>query len=265
MSLQFATIASGSSGNCVFIGSEHTKILIDAGLSGKCIEAGLNAIGCQGSDIDALFLTHEHDDHIKGAGIFSRRFGTPIYATCGTWNGGEYKMGKIKPYLKNVISGGESLVINDLCVKAFDIPHDANEPVGYNIMTDKHKISVATDIGHVTKTVMDGIAESNVLLLESNHDVDMLKNGPYPEPLKRRIYGEKGHLSNDTAGKLLACSMWGSLSHVRLGHLSLENNTEELAFETVKAILERYKIKVGTYLDVAVAARSRVSEVIELN
>lgn len=265
MSLEFATIASGSSGNCVFIGTEHTKILIDAGLSGKNIEAGLDKIGVKGSDIDALFLTHEHDDHIKGAGVFSRRFGTPIYATCGTWNGGEYKMGKIKPYLKNVISGGENLVLNDLCIRAFNIPHDANEPVGYNVISEKHKISVATDIGHVTKTVMDSIAESSILLLESNHDVEMLKNGPYPEPLKRRIYGDNGHLSNDTAGKLLACSMCGKLSYVRLGHLSIENNTEQLAFETVESILNRYKIKVGTYLDMAVAARHGVKEIIELN
>ncbi|MCD8089386.1 MAG: MBL fold metallo-hydrolase [Clostridiales bacterium] len=262
--MEFATIASGSSGNCIYVGTENTKILIDAGISGKSICAGLDQIGVRGEDIDALFITHEHDDHIKGAGIFSRKYGTPIYATCGTWCGGEYKMGKLNPLLRNAVSHDENIIINDLCVKPFNIPHDANEPVGYNISTDKFKVTVATDIGHVTKTVMDNLAGSNVLLLESNHDVDMLKNGSYPEMLKRRIYGDKGHLSNETAGKLLACVMSGRLSYVRLGHLSIENNTERLAYETVCSILNNYKIKVGTYLDVAVAKRQGVSEIIEL-
>lgn len=264
MTLEFATIASGSSGNCVYVGTEYTKILIDAGISGKNIDAGLDAIGVKGSDIDALFITHEHDDHIKGAGIFSRKYGTPIYATYGTWSGGEYKMGRINPLARNVVSGGENIIINDLCIRPFAIPHDANEPVGYNIITDKHKVTIATDIGHVTKTVMDSLAESSVILLESNHDVDMLKNGPYPEPLKRRIYGDRGHLSNETAGKLLACVVSGRLTNVVLGHLSKENNTEELAYETVKSILEKYRIKIGSYLDMSVARRSGVDRIIEL-
>ncbi len=264
MSLEFATIASGSSGNCTYIGTEHTKILIDAGLSGKKIDEGLNKIGVTGADIDAVFLTHEHDDHIRGAGVFSRKYKTPLYATVGTFNGGDYKMGKVNPILKNVISHGENIIINDLCISAFKTPHDANESVGYSVITDKHKVTVATDIGHVTKTIMDNIKDSSILLLESNHDIDMLKKGSYPEPLKQRILGERGHLCNEVAGKLLACIMNGKLSYVRLGHLSLENNTERLAFETVEAILNRYKIKVGTYLDMAVAAREGVSEIIEL-
>lgn len=264
MSLEFATIASGSSGNCTYVGTKHTKILVDAGLSGKNIEAGLDAIGLNGNDIDAIFITHEHDDHIKGAGVFSRRYGIPIYATCGTWNGGAYKLGKINPLLQNVVSGGENIVLNDLCIQPFNIPHDTNEPVGFCILTDKHKVTVATDIGHVTKTVLDSLKDSNILLLESNHDVDMLLNGSYPELLKRRIYGEKGHLSNETAGKLLACVMSGKLKHVVLGHLSEENNTERLAYETVESVLNNYNIRVGTYLDMATAMRNGVDRIIEL-
>ncbi len=264
MSLEFATIASGSDGNCVYVGTKYTKILVDAGISGKSIEAGLNAIGVSGSEIDALFITHEHSDHIKGAGVFTRKYGTPIYATYGTWNGGEYKMGKINPLSRMVVSSGENIIINDICLCPFDIPHDANEPVGYNIMTDRHKVTIATDIGHVTKTVLDSLSESNILLLESNHDVDMLINGSYPEPLKRRIYGDEGHLSNETAGKLLACVMCGKLSNVVLGHLSKENNTEKLAYDTVESILNKYKIKLGTYLNMSVAPRSGVAEIIEL-
>ncbi|MCC8097842.1 MAG: MBL fold metallo-hydrolase [Eubacterium sp.] len=262
--MEFATIASGSSGNCTYIGTEHTKILVDAGISGKNIDAGLQAIGVDSHDIDAIFITHEHDDHIKGAGVFSRKYGTPIYATCGTWLGGEYKMKKLSPLVKNVVTHDENIIINDLCIKPFNIPHDANEPVGYCVSTDKFKVTVATDLGHITKTLMDNLAGSNIMLLESNHDPDMLENGPYPEILKRRIRGDKGHLCNEYAGKLIACVMSGRLSHVRLGHLSIENNTEQLAYKTVEEILNKYKIKVGTYLDMAVAARSGVREVIEL-
>ncbi len=264
MLVEFATIASGSSGNCVYIGTPNTKILIDAGISCKRIDEGLKAIGVYGSDIDALFLTHEHTDHISGAGVFSRKYSTPLYATLGTWNGGEYKMGKVNPLLRNVITGDESIVINDVCVHPFAIPHDANEPVGFNVLCGNKKITIATDIGHVTKCVMDSLMNSNILLLESNHDEEMLKNGTYTEPLKRRILGENGHLSNITAGKLLACVMNGELSHVQLGHLSMENNTEELAFNTVEGVLNNYKIKVGTYLDMSVASRMGVSRIIEL-
>ena len=150
MAVKFATIASGSSGNSVFIGTENTNILIDAGLSGKKIQSGLSEIGVSGGDIDGIFVTHEHIDHVQGVGILSRRFGIPVYATEGTWRNMPGSVGDISLDNKRIISKKEDFVIKDLAIKPYPIPHDATEPVGYSVMSDKFKISVATDIGHVT-------------------------------------------------------------------------------------------------------------------
>lgn len=200
----FCTIASGSSGNSLFMGTKHTKILIDAGVSGKRILEGLEKLSLTGDQIDALFITHEHIDHVKGAGVFSRKFDVPIYATMETWDAMEGILGKIAPRNKRFVYEGEPCVINDLCVKPFAIPHDAAAPVGYSVFAGEKKITVATDIGHVTDTIRENITDSDILLLESNHDEDMVKKGRYPWNLKQRILGERGHLSNRTAGRI-AC------------------------------------------------------------
>lgn len=255
MSVKFATIASGSSGNSVFVGTENTKILIDAGLSGKRIEDGLKQLDLSGKDIDAIFVTHEHIDHVDGIGVLSRRYDLPIYATEGTWNKMPSKVGEIREKNKRLIYSDENCILNDLCIHPFEIPHDAAEPVGYTVSTDKAKIAVATDIGHVTRTILDNIKECDTILLESNHDVEMLKNGSYPYPLKQRVLGSFGHLSNDTAGKLLACIMNDKLKYAFLGHLSKENNTPKLAYDTVKAVLKEYGIDTGTYFKMFTAAR----------
>ena len=266
MAVKFATIASGSSGNSIFIGTEYTKILIDAGLSGKKIQAGLSDIGVTGDEIDGIFVTHEHIDHIHGIGILSRRFNIPIYATEGTWKYMPSSVGKIKPENKIVISKEKDFTFKDLNIKPYAIPHDAAEPVGYSVMTDKFKISVATDIGHVTEEIMDNIKDCDLLLLESNHDIDMLKSGTYPYQLKKRILGENGHLSNDTAGKLLAWVICqnSKLKNVFLGHLSKENNTPLTAFETVRGILDGYDIEIGKEFNLYLAARDKVEKLIEL-
>ena len=151
MSVKFCTIASGSSGNSTFVGTEYTKILIDAGLSGKRITESLSSLQVMGNDIDALFITHEHIDHIKGAGVLSRKFDIPIYATQGTWEAMENQIGKIAPKNKRFVYTEEQCVINDICLQPFSIPHDAKEPVGYSIATENHKITLATDLGHITE------------------------------------------------------------------------------------------------------------------
>lgn len=255
MATEFCTIVSGSSGNSTYIGTKHTKILIDAGVSGKRIEEGLSKLSLSGSDIDALFITHEHADHIKGAGIFSRRFNVPIYATCDTWMAMEKDLGKISPMNKRFVYARESCVINDICVNPFSIPHDAADPVGYNVLVDNKKITVATDIGHVTDEVREGVAESDILLLEANHDVDMLKKGGYPWSLKQRILGDRGHLCNAVSGELLAEVMSGRMKYCFLGHLSDENNTPRLAFDTVEQILKKNKIEVGRHIKMDLAYR----------
>lgn len=255
MRLEFCTIASGSSGNCTYIGSDHTKILVDAGISGKKITEGLAELHLTGNDIDALFITHEHVDHIKGAGILSRRFDIPIFATADTWAAMEDSLGKIAPSNKRIVYADEVCAVNDICVKPFAIPHDAAEPVGYTIFGGEKKIALATDIGHVTDTIRENIEGSDLLLLESNHDVEMVKKGSYPWHLKQRILGERGHLSNAAAGELLAEVMTGKTKYVFLGHLSDENNNPHLAYETVEEILRKNRIAVGTDLKMDMANR----------
>ncbi len=255
MRLEFASIASGSSGNCIYVASGHTRLLIDAGLSGKRIEAGLGELSLTGYDIDAMLVTHEHNDHVDGVGIMSRRYDIPVYATEGTWEHMPEKVGKIKPANKNALYSGEALIINDLCIKPFEIPHDAAQPVGYCISDGKSKITIATDIGHITDEVKENIRDSSVLLVESNHDVEMLKNGPYPYQLKQRVLGEFGHLSNENCGKMLKEILTDSLSYIFLGHLSNENNTPMLAFETVKRTLEGEGVTIGGDVNMYVAPR----------
>lgn len=253
--MEFCTIGSGSSGNSIYVGTKHTRILIDAGLSGKRITQGLAELGISGEQIDALFITHEHKDHIKGAGIFSRRFDVPIYATMQTWEAMKNDLGKIAPHNQCFVYEDENCVINDICVCPFAIPHDAVQPVGYNIFAGQNKVSIATDLGHVTDTIRESITDSDILLLEANHDEQMLKNGSYPWHLKQRILGENGHISNHTAGNLLAEIMSGKMKYIFLGHLSEENNHPHLAYETVAEILQNSQIKLGGALKMDMAAR----------
>lgn len=264
MSVKFSTIASGSSGNSALIATDHTKILIDAGLSGKHIVETLNSLKIAGDSIDALFITHEHIDHIKGAGVLSRKFDIPIYATAGTWRIMENKVGKIAPKNKQFVYMEENCVINDICVTPFTIPHDAAEPVGYSIKAENHKITIATDLGHITENIKEKVFDSELLLLEANHDEQMLKNGYYPEDLKRRILGKKGHISNCTAGNFLCDIMSGKLKYVFLGHLSKENNRPNLAYETVENILQQNNIKVGKHLQLHMALQHKNSCVVKL-
>lgn len=265
MNVEFATIASSSNGNSVYIGTKYTKILIDAGLSGKKIQEGLKKLNLTGNDIDAIFVTHEHIDHVDGIGVLSRRFNIPIYATEGTWGYMPSKVGNINADNRNFIYSEENFILNDLLIRPFSIPHDSAEPVGYSVFADKFKISIATDIGHVTENIVENIKNSDILLLESNHDEDMLKNGSYPYSLKQRILGNNGHLSNRIAGNLIANIINEKLKHVFLGHLSNENNTSYIAYETVKNILNQYNISVGSCLNLHLAPRADISNKIELH
>jgi phosphoribosyl 1,2-cyclic phosphodiesterase len=264
MAFKFCSIASGSSGNSIYVGTSNTHILIDAGLSGKKIQQGLKDIDVPGDKLNAIFITHEHSDHIKGAGILSRRFNIPIYATCGTWLGMQDQLGNISEENKKIVLKEKDCVIEDLCIHAYDIPHDANEPVGYSVISEEYKVTIATDIGHITDTIIENIKGSDALLLEANHDVNMLKAGAYPYYLKQRILGDFGHLSNETSGELLCKVVDGKLKHVLLGHLSQENNFPELAFETVAGILKSNGIALGSYLNMGMAPRYDCSPIINL-
>ena len=267
MSVKFCPIASGSDGNCIYIGSESSHILIDAGLSGKRIKEGLEAgPGLSPEVLDGIFLTHEHSDHIQGAGILSRKYGTPLYATEKTWAyiNRHNLIGKVDPGKKNIIRADETSVLGDISVRPFDIPHDAAEPVGYSVYVQDKKITVATDVGSVTDGIRESLFGSDVILLESNHDIDMLKNGSYPAMLKRRILGDRGHLSNLSAGELLSQIICSKLKHVFLGHLSADNNLPLIAMDTVTSILSSNHINVGKDFNLYLAQRGAVSENLEL-
>lgn len=265
MNVKFCPIASGSDGNSIYIGTDETHILIDAGISGKRIEEGLNnALNISGKCLDALFITHEHSDHIQGAGVLSRRFDLPVYATEKTWEEMDKcpSLGKIASHNRRYVYEEEHCIINDIVIKPFEIPHDAVQPVGYCVYAGDRKISVATDMGHVTDIIKESIKDSDILLLESNHDIEMLKNGSYPYYLKQRILGQKGHLSNAAAGGLLSEIFTDRLKHVFLGHLSKENNRPLIAFDTVSTILNANNICPGKSLKLFLAQRGAASEAI---
>lgn len=262
--VRFCPVVSGSSGNSVYIGTEHTNVLIDAGLSGKSIEKCLKQLDVEVETLDGIFITHEHSDHVKGVGVLSRRYDLPVFATEGTWEALETSIGVIAKKNKNIIYSGERFRLNDIIIKPFDIPHDAVEPVGYSVFADDIKMTVATDMGHITDEIKNGIADSHVILLEANHDVNMVRNGAYPYPLKKRILSDLGHLSNENAGQLLAQITTEKLKHVFLGHLSLENNSPALAYKTVSDVLFGCGITAGREFCMEMANRSGISSCIRL-
>ena len=234
--MELCSIASGSSGNCICVGSDDCHVLIDAGISGKRIEAGLNANELKAGEMQGVLLTHEHIDHVAGLGVIARRYGIPIYATPGTIEAVKQvkSVGKIDPELFCPITPGEKFTIGDLDIEAIPVSHDAAEPVAYKVKNGKKSLAVMTDLGYYDENIVEKMKNLDVLLLEANHDVHMLQVGSYPYPLKQRILGEKGHLSNELSGQLLGEVLHDHFNTVILGHLSKENNYAELAYETVR-------------------------------
>lgn len=235
--MDFCSIASGSSGNCIFVGSESTGVLVDVGVSGRRITSGLQHIDRRMEEIDAILITHEHSDHIKGLGVLARKYGIPIYATPGTIEaiGLCEALGSIDSGLFHVIHADEDFRIQDLTVSPFRISHDAAQPVAYRITDGRKCMAVATDMGCYNDYIVEHLQKLDGILLESNHDINMLQVGTYPYPLKQRILGSQGHLSNETAGRLLCEILHDDLKSIVLGHLSRENNYEALAYATVCA------------------------------
>ena len=233
--MKFCSIASGSSGNCLMAGSSSTTVLIDAGISGKRIESGLNNTGQTLGDVDALLITHEHSDHIRALGVLMRKYGMPVYATAATIDAMKKmtNLGKLPEDLFHPVKAGQSFDIGDLSVTPFSLSHDAADPVGYRVSHNGKTFAAATDTGCYDSDLVDNLRDLDVLLLEANHDIRMLEAGPYPYYLKMRILGDRGHLSNESAGKLLSEVLHDRMKRIYLGHLSKENNFEQLAFETV--------------------------------
>ena len=231
--LNFCSLYSGSSGNCLFVETENTKLLIDSGVSLKKIEDGLNGLNVSGADIDAVIVTHEHTDHIQSLGNLSKKFDIPVFATSETFDNMPKQCEKISTNNRKNININEKFFINDIDIVPFRIPHDAANPCGFTLFSDNKKISIATDIGHMTNDILKHIDGSEFILLESNYDTEVLKYTRYPAKLKNRIAGPTGHLSNDEAGKTINHLINSGLKSAMLGHLSKESNFPELAYQTV--------------------------------
>lgn len=231
--LNFCSLYSGSSGNSFFVGTESTNILIDAGVSSRKIEKALDSLFIDPTSIKGILITHEHTDHVQGLGIFSKRFNIPVYVDKKTLDAMPKQKEKLSEENIHLFEVGDTFYINDLKISSFSIPHDAANPCGFNVYKDDKKISVATDIGHMTNDILQKLEKSSFVMLESNYDPNVLKYAPYPYQLKTRIASPTGHLSNETAGKTISHLIKTGLQGAMLGHLSKESNFPELAYKTV--------------------------------
>ena len=265
MQFTFCPLFSGSSGNALFIGAGDTRILIDAGMPGKAIERALNEIGVLPETLTAIAVTHEHSDHVKGVGIMSRKYHIPVYANERTWNAMARTVGDIAPRNRRMFEDEEDFYIGDLALYPFSIPHDAADPVGYKVYYGGRSVATATDMGYMKKSVLKTLSGVDVLLLESNHDPDLLMQNPhYSLYLKQRILGNHGHLSNAASAEALVSLCESGVRQVLLGHLSGENNTPELALSTATDRLCREGVRLNEEITVGIAWRDRVSRKFEI-
>lgn len=265
--MRLMTIASGSSGNCIYVGSGNTHILIDSGISRKKIADGLAFAGLSMKDISAVFVTHEHIDHIKGLGVISRKDSIPIYSTKGTIRGIKEcsSLGEMDESLFNEINADADVFVNDLQIHPFKVSHDANEPVAYTVKCKEKKIGIATDLGFYDDYIVDNIKGSQAMLIEANHDVNLLQVGSYPYYLKQRILSNKGHLSNETSGRLIDSLLENDVKNIFLGHLSKENNYDKLAYETVRLEIDMSDSEYrANDFDITVANRDIPSKIVEI-
>jgi phosphoribosyl 1,2-cyclic phosphodiesterase len=259
--VKLCSLFSGSSGNSTLVCAGNTNILVDCGGSGSQIESALKKVGQDPSELDAIFITHEHIDHIKGAGVMSRRYNLPIYATYGTWRGMISKIGKIKEDNICYIQGGVPFAASDAVVTPFRTPHDAAESVGFTIENGNGRASVATDIGVMNMTVYNNIKNSDIVLLEANHDINMLMTGPYSYELKMRIRSSVGHLSNDDCAKTCSHLLLEGVKHILLAHLSNDNNTPAFAYCASENALQNEGAVIGKDITLEVASRFEPSKI----
>ena len=258
----FYSLYSGSSGNSLLVQTENTLVLIDAGVSSKKIELALNNLNLSPEQIDGILVTHEHTDHVQGLGTFSKKYNLPVYVNQKTLDAMPKQKEKIENNV-NIIKIEEKFEINDLQIKPFSIPHDAANPCGFNICKNNKKLSIATDIGHMTNGIIKNLENSNFVLIEANYDPEVLMYSKDPYPLKNRIAGPTGHLSNESAGKTISYLLKSGLKQAMLGHLSKESNFPELAYKTVveELISTNYN---ENALSLSVAKRDEISRLVTI-
>lgn len=250
--MKVSILASSSSGNTTYIETGKHKVLVDAGFSGKKIKELLASVNRNIEDLDSIFITHEHSDHIKGLGVLMRRYNLNVFANSGTWDAilGKSSMGKIPTDKIKILEPEQHLQLDDLDVNPFLVSHDAAEPQFYQFMENDKKICLLTDTGYVSDRLKDEIKGADAYLLEFNHDLEMLREGPYSWDLKQRILSDTGHLSNDSGGQTLVDIVDRHTKKVFLGHLSPENNTKAVAYEAALETCERAEPEVASDFEI---------------
>ena len=245
--MRICSIASGSSGNCIYVGSDNSHLLIDTGISKKRIEEGLNKLEIKGDELDGILITHEHSDHIHGVGVLARKYGMDLYANEATWKvmeGSKY-LGKVDDSQKHLFEMGKTLTFGDLDVESFGVSHDAAAPQFYRFMKDGKSFVMLTDTGYVSDRMAGIVENADGYLIESNHDVEILRAGSYAWRLKQRILSDLGHLSNEDGADAMIRTLGNKTKKIYLGHLSKENNIKELAHMTMVNQLARADLAVG--------------------
>lgn len=265
--MRLCSIASGSNGNAVYVGNKNTNLLVDAGISRKRIEEGLSSLGVEPQRLDAILITHEHIDHISGLGVMSRQYHLPVYATKETiiqiLNTPSIK--DIDETLFVEILPESKFKIKDITIEAFSVYHDAANPVAYRFDSGDKSAGILTDCGKYDDRILSHLKGVNTLLLEANHDVHMLCAGRYPYKVKQRILSDTGHLSNESSGRFLSRLLDENLKYVILGHLSQNNNFEELAYETVRAEVDLSESPYSSSdFNMYVANGKSISKVVEI-
>jgi len=263
MALKFLSFASGSSGNCYYIGTDSYGILLDAGISTRTLKKVLkeNEIGLE--QIMAVFITHEHIDHIRSVVGLGEKYGIPVYATEITHAGIDNNSllnEKLTPVSRRIIEKEIAVSIKDLKITAFDVPHDSNDCVGYLVVYKQHKFVIITDAGHISEKAGEYIRLANHLVIEANYDREMLVQGKYPSFLKERISNGNGHLCNSETAEFLAANFDLHLKNIWLCHISKENNHPELAYKTVEMAMRQYGIRIGKDVNLTVLKRTTPSE-----
>lgn len=264
--MRVCSIASGSSGNCLYIGDKDTNILIDAGISRKKIVDGLKKIGVHPEQIDGILVTHEHIDHIRGINMMVKMFDIPVYATGSTLDyiRSKDKQGVISMNHLFEVHPDRCIALKNMEIMPFSISHDAADPVCYTVYSGGHKAGIATDLGIYSQYTVDHLLGSEILVLEANHDISMLEAGRYPYSLKRRILGQKGHLSNEDSGRLLCRLLGKGLKYTFLAHLSKENNYPALAYQAVKCQIWEELGLAELPFQMSVANRDTLSAIVDV-
>ena len=250
--LELCTLASGSSGNCLLVSDGATHLLVDDGISCRRITTALKGLGVDPASLSGVLITHEHSDHISGLTTLTKQLGIPVYASRGTGRQLCYRIAFLEEVL-HPFTPGDCFSIGGIDVESFPTPHDAAESTGYALSAGGRKAAVVTDLGHVTAAVEAGIQGANLLVAEANHDIEWVQSGPYPDFLKDRILGDRGHLSNEAGAALVCSAVTKGASTIVLAHLSHENNTPERARPVVGDALGRMGALPGrdVLLDVA--------------